>query len=128
MLKHIRIDVLPLTFSPFPTHNAFSLQTTTCLINELIIIKLGAHYLIQFAGLEVKGQTFAEATHQPGITFIAAKFDGILGMAWPSIAVDQVEPVFQKMVDEGVVSTAVFAFWLDRFVQFFVSYVELLCA
>ena len=40
-------------------------------------------------------------------------------MAWPSIAVDQVEPVFQKMVDEGVVSTAVFAFWLDRFVQFF---------
>jgi cathepsin D len=69
---------------------------------------------VTVAGLTVKGQTFAEATHQPGITFIAAKFDGILGMAWPSISVDKVEPVFQKMVDEGVVKSAIFAFWLDR--------------
>ena len=69
---------------------------------------------LKVAGLTVKGQTFAEATHQPGITFIAAKFDGILGMAWPSISVDKVEPVFQKMVDEGVVKSAIFAFWLDR--------------
>ena len=69
---------------------------------------------LKVAGLTVKGQTFAEATHQPGITFIAAKFDGILGMAWPSISVDKVEPVFQKMVDEGVVKLAIFAFWLDR--------------
>ena len=64
---------------------------------------------------------FAEATHQPGITFIADRFDGILGMAWPSIAVDHVEPVFQKMIDQGVVTTATFAFWLNRFVQFFVA-------
>ena len=66
----------------------------------------------------MKGQTFAEATHQPGITFIAAKFDGILGMAWGSISVDKVEPVFQKMVDEGVVKSPIFAFWLDRLVKF----------
>ena len=65
-------------------------------------------------GLQVKGQTFAEATHQPGITFIAAKFDGILGMAWPSISVDQVQPVFQNMITEGLVQRSIFAFWLDR--------------
>ena len=68
----------------------------------------------QVARLNVKGQTFAEAIHEPGIAFIAAKFDGILGMAWPSISVDQVEPVFQKMMDQGLVKDAIFAFWLDR--------------
>ena len=61
-------------------------------------------------------QTFAEATKQPGFTFIAAKFDGILGMAFPSISVDEVEPVFYTMVDEKLVSKSVFGFWLDRLV------------
>ena len=62
----------------------------------------------------MKNQIFAEATEQPGDTFVNAKFDGILGMAFPSIAVDNTPTVFQNMVSQQLVSKPVFGFYLDR--------------
>lgn len=52
---------------------------------------------------------------QPGDTFVNAKFDGILGMAWSSIAVDKAQPVFNNMVDQNLVAKSVFGFYLDRY-------------
>ncbi|PAA67717.1 hypothetical protein BOX15_Mlig006455g2 [Macrostomum lignano] len=64
--------------------------------------------------LSVPNVTFGEAVKQPGITFIAAKFDGILGMGYNTIAVDGVDPVFYRMIEQKLVPQPVFSFYLNR--------------
>jgi len=56
---------------------------------------------------------FAAATNEPGATFKAAKFDGILGLGWPFIAVDGITPVMQRMAAERVIDSYMFGFYLQ---------------
>jgi len=69
---------------------------------------------VTIAGVSAKNQLFGETTKEPGVAFIAAKFDGLLGMGFQEISVQGVPPVFYTMVQQKVVEQPVFAFWLNR--------------
>jgi len=64
--------------------------------------------------LVVPRQTFAEATKEPGLAFLAAKFDGIMGMAYETISVDGVQPPWQNILKRKLVDQPVFSFWINR--------------
>ena len=70
----------------------------------------------QFQSEEQKltGVTFGETLNEPGLGFAFVKFDGILGLGFPSIAVTGVKPIFNEMVDQKVITEPVFSVYLKK--------------
>ncbi|XP_071730018.1 cyprosin-like [Rutidosis leptorrhynchoides] len=69
---------------------------------------------VTLGDLVVKKQDFIEATKEPGLTFLTAKFDGILGLGFQAISVGKAVPVWYNMVNQGLVKEPVFSFWFNR--------------
>jgi len=63
--------------------------------------------------LKIKAQDFGEATSEPGLAFAFGRFDGILGLGFDTIAVNNVVPPFYNMINQKLIDEPVFAFYLS---------------
>ncbi|KAJ7332987.1 hypothetical protein JRQ81_015167 [Phrynocephalus forsythii] len=69
---------------------------------------------LRVQNIAVTNQEFGLSKNEPGANFIYAKFDGILGMAYSSLAVGRATPVFEKMMQENLLSQPLFSLYLSR--------------
>ncbi|KAH7981655.1 hypothetical protein HPB52_000454 [Rhipicephalus sanguineus] len=92
--------------------------------------KIGSYIRIRYTGGVVRGVTsldnvgigpatvtqykFAEMNHADGKLFKNAKYDGILGLAYPNISQNNQLPLFDAMVGQGVVRQAVFSIYMSK--------------
>ncbi|VDM80412.1 unnamed protein product, partial [Strongylus vulgaris] len=66
---------------------------------------------VAFGGLTIKTQEFGVATHLAEV-FGYQPVDGILGLGWPALAVDQVVPPMQNLL--STLDQPLFTVWMDR--------------
>ncbi|NXY82330.1 CATE protein, partial [Alcedo cyanopectus] len=88
---------------------AFSLQYGT---GQLVGI--AGKETLQISNISIKGQDFGESVFEPGPTFALARFDGVLGLGYPSLAVGNALPVFDSIMNQQLVEEPVFSFYLER--------------
>ncbi|XP_057584314.1 pregnancy-associated glycoprotein 2-like [Hippopotamus amphibius kiboko] len=88
------------------THTVFCIQYGT----ETFMGFLG-YDTVRIGNLVNLGQTFGLRKWQTG--YEDKPYDGILGLAYPSLALENTTPVFDNMKTQGVISQPVFAFYLS---------------
>ncbi|KAL7370487.1 hypothetical protein ABVT39_002058 [Epinephelus coioides] len=69
---------------------------------------------LKVGDVTVLNQEFGESVYEPGAAFVMAKFDGVLGMAYPSLAEILGNPFFDNMMTQKTVEEKVFSFYLNR--------------
>lgn len=70
--------------------------------------------LFQIGGLTILNQEFGESVFEPSESFLTAKFDGVLGMSYQSLAEILGTNVFDNMIAQKLVDQPVFSFYLSR--------------
>merc|ERR1711964_270048 len=68
---------------------------------------------VTLGGMPIAGCTFGEVTNEPGEVWVESPFDGILGLAYPGLAVNKVQPPFDALMAKKAFSQNVFAFYLQ---------------
>lgn len=63
----------------------------------------------------MSNQQFAESISEPGKAFLDAEFDGILGLAYPSLAVDGVTPFFDNLMAQNLVELPIFSVYMSSY-------------
>ncbi|KAG4301194.1 hypothetical protein PCK1_002504 [Pneumocystis canis] len=62
--------------------------------------------------ITIESQDFAEAVTEPGLTFAFGRFDGIFGLGYSTISVNQITPPFYNMIQQNALEEPLFAFWI----------------
>lgn len=70
--------------------------------------------VLQVQNIQVPHQEFGLSQNEPGSNFIYAQFDGIMGMAYPSLAMGGATTALQGMLQEGALTSPVFSFYLSK--------------
>ncbi|XP_078402318.1 pepsin A-4-like [Cetorhinus maximus] len=69
---------------------------------------------IRISSIAIPGQEFGLSTTEPGGFFSYVKFDGILGMGFPSLAASGATTVFSNMMSQRLVDEPLFSVYLTR--------------
>nr|XP_046191144.1 LOW QUALITY PROTEIN: cathepsin D-like [Oncorhynchus gorbuscha] len=70
--------------------------------------------VLKIGPLTVKNQEFGESVYEPGFVFVMAKFDGVLGLGYPSLAEELGTPVFDSIMNQKSVDQPIFSFYLSK--------------
>ncbi|NXV37211.1 PEPA protein, partial [Rissa tridactyla] len=105
-------------------HNRFNPAESSTFIstNESLYIAYGTGSMsgvlgydtVTVANIEVLNQMFGLAETEPGAFFYYTPFDGILGLAFPSIASSGATPVFDNMMMQNLVAKDLFSVYLSK--------------
>lgn len=67
-----------------------------------------------FGPIKVKGQTFGSITEEIGEVFLTGKFDGILGLSFPSLSAAGYTPVFDNIMKQHLLTRNAFSFYYSK--------------
>ncbi|KAI9261047.1 aspartic peptidase domain-containing protein [Sporodiniella umbellata] len=67
---------------------------------------------VAIGDIQIQNQGFAESISEPGDTFPQAEFDGIFGLGYDTIAIQQTVPPFYNMLTQNLINQKMFSFWL----------------
>uniref|UniRef100_A0A8B9DQM9 pepsin A n=1 Tax=Anser cygnoides TaxID=8845 RepID=A0A8B9DQM9_ANSCY len=108
--------------SPACSHDHPSPSSTYVSTNDSVSIFYGTGSMTGILGydtvtvsnIQVTNQIFGLAETEPGTTFYYSPFDGILGLAFPSIASSGATPVFDNMMNQDLVARDLFSVYLSN--------------
>ncbi|XP_040591998.1 napsin-A isoform X4 [Mesocricetus auratus] len=92
-----------------PNGTKFAIQYGTGQLNGIL-----SQDRLTIGGIRGASVTFAEALWESSMVFTFARFDGILGLGFPTLAVDGVQPPLDAMVEQGLLEKPIFSFYLNR--------------
>ncbi|XP_078537351.1 gastricsin-like [Lissotriton helveticus] len=100
----------PSQSSTYTTKNQqFSIQYGTGSLTGIL-----GYDTVSIQGISITQQEFALSINEPGSNFVYAQFDGILGLAYPSIAADGATTVMEGMMNQGLLSQNIFGFYMSE--------------